>query len=276
MTRRKGQHEKMGQREFEHYYRAIFGPRWERLRAALPHRGAHVAYRSGLHRVYHLDAASLAAARLLPLAGARDVLDLCAAPGGKALVLASGMAPDAHLVANDRSARRRARLHRVLETHLPAATHRRVTVTGHDAARWGLYQANSADAVLADVPCSGEAHVLASPRHLARWSAARIGRLATQQHAILAAAIDTVRPGGYVLYATCALTTEENDAVVAWALDRRAGSVVLCTLAGDAIDADGHRVVAEPSACGLRILPDRSDGAGPMYAALLRKYAADA
>lgn len=261
----------MGQREFEQYYRDIFGARWDRLRAALTERVAHVAYRSGLLQPYHLDAASLAITRLLPLTDARNLLDLCAAPGGKSLVLAARMETDARLVANDRSSGRRARLHRVLDDHLSDTIRDRVTVTGHDATKWGLHQAESMDAVLADVPCSSEAHVLGSPKDLARWSVSRVKRLAMQQHAIVAAAIDSLRPGGYLLYSTCALNDAENDHVVAWALRRRAGQIELCTIDAAAIEIEEHPITAEQSSYGIRILPDRSAGAGPMYAALLRK-----
>lgn len=261
----------MGQREFEQYYRDMFRARWDRLRDVLTDRVAQVAYANRLAKAYHLDAASLAIARLLPLTDARDLLDLCAAPGGKSLVLATRMAAGARLVANDRSSGRRARLHRVLDDHLPDAIRGRVAVTGHDATKWGLHQAESMDAVLADVPCSSEAHVLRSPKDLARWSASRVKRLAAQQHAIVAAAIDSLRPGGYLLYSTCALNDAENDRVVAWALERRAGRVELCTIDAAAIEIEEYRITAEPSSYGIRILPDRSAGAGPMYAALLRK-----
>jgi len=197
------------------------------------------------------------------VAGARRVLDLCAAPGGKALVVASRMDPEAQMTANERSRRRRARLMAVLDGHLPPEVRRRVSVTGHDAAQWGIYQPNSWDAVLADVPCSSEQHVLQDPTELARWSRSRVKRLAIQQGAILAAAVDSLRAGGHALYVTCALTPEENDAVVKKVLRKRAETVTLAslpTLPG-----------AEATEFGLQILPDRAVGTGPLYCALVKK-----
>jgi 16S rRNA C967 or C1407 C5-methylase (RsmB/RsmF family) len=259
-----------GEEAFHQYYAKLFGSRWPALQALLERPSHHLELREGLIRSYYLDPASVAVASLLPLppplpvvplpspsalvvppplplpppsdTSPAEILDLCAAPGGKTLVLAvrlqrmydrgAGNVGDAglavapcRLVANEKSSSRRQRLLRVLDTHLPGPQRSRVSVYGHDASRWGVYRPSTAAAVLADVPCSTEGHVLQDPAELSRWSPTRIHRNAKLQHAILAAAIDTVVPGGYVLYSTCALTPEENDDVVSWALERRAGLV---------------------------------------------------
>ena len=183
-------------------------------------------------------------------------------------------------------------------TTFPPNSARFVKVVGHDAARWGMYRPASADAILADVPCSSEAHILADPAKLDAWSPTRIRRNAAVQHGILAAAIDALRVGGHLLYATCALSPEENDEVIDWALARRAGLVEVIPGAGrptgpadtdthidtdtaiDTAAADMHFEFAQSAAIltaaettrhGIRILPDRVTGSGPLYAALLRR-----
>ncbi len=248
---------------FERYYQEIFGDRWPELKASLLSSKHTVAYETGLTQPYYLDSASVEVAQLLPVAGARRVLDLCAAPGGKALVVASRMEGEAQLTANERSRRRRARLLSVLDAHLPPEVRSRVSVTGHDAAQWGVHQPESWDAVLADVPCSSEQHVLQDSAELANWSHSRIKRLALQQGAILAAAVDSLRAGGHALYVTCALTPEENDAVVRKVLTKRGPAVELALLPS----LPG----AEPTEFGLQILPDHAQGTGPLYCALVKK-----
>lgn len=265
---------------FHRYYERIFPDRWAGLRAILEGDGLATEWSwsgSAGEPRYYLDPASLAVAHLLPL-GERN-LDLCAAPGGKTLVLAKRMVslpamhPDATLVANERSRERRARLHRVLETHLPQEVRTRLRITGHDATRWGLHEPDWYDAILADVPCSSERHVLTAPEALAQWSSSRISRLAVQQFAILAAAIDSLRAGGHVLYSTCALTTLENDAVLERALQRRGDKVEILVLDPGQFppEAAGLRAGVERTTWGLQIMPDRCGGAGPMYCALLRR-----
>jgi len=253
---------------FERFYHDIFDARWPHLREALLAEGAYERLETRLHRPYFLDPASAAVARSLPLEPVdrpMRILDACAAPGGKTLVLAGRMAGDSRLIANERSASRRGRLRRVLEEHLPEELQNRIHVTGHDATRWGLYERNAYDSILLDVPCSSERHVLHSPEHLSRWSPKRSRRLSVQAFAMLAAMIDAARPGGHVLYVTCALSPAENDEVIAKAFRRRADQIQHMPLALE------H---GEETRFGVHVLPDTAGGAGPLYAALLRKNVA--
>jgi 16S rRNA C967 or C1407 C5-methylase (RsmB/RsmF family) len=253
-----------GPEAFETYYESIFSDRWPRLKAALAEDPTYAELGPPLTAPYYLDDASRLAAQALPLGGAPDILDMCAAPGGKTLVLASQMDTGARLIANERSARRRERLRRVLDEHLPPDMRARIEVSGHDATRWGLYERDAYDRILLDVPCSSERHILASEEHLHRWSPARSRHLATQAFAMLAAAIDAARPGGLILYATCALSPQENDGVIDKAEKKRAGRYRV-----RAADVPW----AEPTRHGYHILPDRAEGRGPIYLSLLEVLA---
>jgi 16S rRNA C967 or C1407 C5-methylase (RsmB/RsmF family) len=127
-----------------------------------------------------------------------------------------------------------------------------------------LYEQNAWDRILLDVPCSSERHILASSRHLARWTRSRTKHLAVQQFAMLAAAVDAAKPGGYVLYSTCALSPAENDGVIDKALKKRAGRFSV---------RSAEVEWAEPTRHGYQILPDTACGRGPIYLSLLEVLA---
>lgn len=296
-----------GSDSFHRYYSELFLDRWPSLLKSLTESRRYGELKHGLLQSYYLDPASIAVTELLPIAHANELVDLCAAPGGKSLVLVlrsfgllretdevENCAPvdskavgrdretPLRIILNEKSNRRRRRLISVVDGHLPPSMRERVRIYGHDAAKWGIHRPRSAESVLADVPCSSEAHVLADEGELATWSASRIKRNAAVQHAIIASAIDTVRTGGYLLYATCALTPEENDNVVRWALQRRGDRIRAVLGAGflDGKNAGGEPIsrqsveilgAAESTEYGLHILPDHAGGTGPLYCALLRK-----
>ncbi len=282
-----------GEAAFERWYTDLYGERWEGLRAALLGGTRHAALETGLRRPYLLDPASVLAAAALEARPGDRVLDLCAAPGGKSLVLACGLFPGdrtceegpepGELVCNERSSARRARLHRVLDDHLRPEVRRHVRVTGHDAARWALHEAAAYDRVLADVPCSSEQHVLHSSRALAEWSPSRPKRLAQGAYAIACAAVDAVRPGGRVVYSTCALSPYENDAVVGRLLVRGNGTlkpVDAALVTARAIeefrelfpgDDASEPAPGESTEFGRIVLPDRDRGLGPIYFAAIER-----
>ena len=105
---------------FEEYYRELYGQRWDALKESFAGEGSAVEYHvTGAQESYFLDSASVLAALCLPLENATDLLDLCAAPGGKTLVLASRMDGDAKLSSNERSPERKHRLSTVVENCLP-------------------------------------------------------------------------------------------------------------------------------------------------------------
>jgi 5-methylcytosine rRNA methyltransferase NSUN4 len=276
-----------GEEAFHSYYQELFGQRWTSLVEAMREDPSYLALSAGLLRPYYIDIASVVAASTLPLPTDGAVLDMCAAPGGKTLVLARRLASEgsaAGLVANERSSGRRARLHRVLDDHLPPPAREKVRITGHDATKWGLYERDAYEAVLCDVPCSSERHLIESPEYLRQWSPNRVRSLSAQAVAFLAAAADALAPGGYVLYSTCALTDQENDAVVARVLRRRPGmssvppeelphpEIPELASERNALPATPARAPAGATTIyGRHVLPDRDAGAGPLYYALLRK-----
>src|SRR5262249_3841509 len=162
-------------------------------------------------RAVEEGASELVVALLDPRPGER-VLDACAAPGGKATAIAERVGPGGFVLALDRNARRlelvRGHARRLGLPHLRCAV-RDASRPLADLAAEGAF-----DRVLVDAPCSGLGTLRRNPD--ARW---RIGpgdpaRLAEAQRAILRHAAALLRPGGALVYSTCTLLPEENEAIV--------------------------------------------------------------
>ena len=249
---------------FEEYYLALWGCRWEKLRESLLSPAALVPYSDGLVKPYMMDKASILAALSLRLPEEGVILDACAAPGGKSLVLASRMAAGTRLLCNELSSERRRRLKSVLDGHLDGETRKRITVSGFDAARLGgrRKEWNRFDAVLLDAPCSSERHVIQSAKALAEWKPARPRFLARRQWSLLSAAFLLLKPGGSLVYSTCALSPIENDGPVSRLLEKYSGEIAL---------DEPDFALGEKTEYGRLILPDAENGSGPMYVARLRK-----
>ncbi|MGA3032704.1 MAG: transcription antitermination factor NusB [Terracidiphilus sp.] len=144
----------------------------------------------------------------------KNILDLCAAPGGKTLILAERN-PQAQIVACESNAKRLAELRERL-----AARASRVECRLADAA--ALSEDSMFDLALADVPCSGTGTLARNPEIRHRLRAEDLSRQAERQGAILRAAFRAVRPRGRILYSTCSLEPEENEEVIAATLAKNA------------------------------------------------------
>lgn len=169
---------------------------------------ATTAFREGRVRIQDEGSQLVAeiASANLNLDGGR-ILDACAAPGGKTLILAERN-PQARIVACEASATRLEQLRRRL-----AAFGDRVECRLADAAR--LSEDASFELVLADVPCSGTGTLGRNPEIRHRLHPEDLARQAERQRGILSAALRAVRVGGRVVYSTCSLEPEENEEVVA-------------------------------------------------------------
>lgn len=257
----------MGADDFERHFSALFGQRWPGLRAALLAPGDAVDYSTGLASPYHLDSASVSAARLLRLPEKGEILDACAAPGGKSLVLASNMSLGSTLLCNELSSDRRRRLSDVLDAHLDKDLRRRVRVSGFDAAAAGgrLSERGRFSAILLDAPCSSERHVLRDQKALEAWTPARIRFLAQRQWSLLSSAFLLLAPGGSLVYATCALSPDENDGPMR-RLFKKYSEVAI----KDDIK-EGEAPAFEATEYGIQYLPDHSSGAGPLYVVRLKR-----
>jgi 16S rRNA (cytosine967-C5)-methyltransferase len=225
------------------------------------------AVRDGRVRIQ--DEGSQLIAELVP--NAREILDCCAAPGGKTLILAERN-PEAHIVACDGSHQRLAELRKRLASLGEQVECRLVDVTH-------LEDEAAFDVVLADVPCSGTGTLGRNPEIRHRLRIEDLSRQAERQRAILQSALRAVRPGGYVLYSTCSLEPEENENVIESVPSETAGARLVSLRARiEELRSDGiltvtgaerllQCITAEGS---LRLLPGvfHSDG---FFAALIAK-----
>ncbi|GBG26385.1 tRNA Cytosine-5--methyltransferase, putative [Hondaea fermentalgiana] len=241
----------------------------------------HKDLSTGFKDYYPLDLASVLCASALGVRTGETVLDIAAAPGGKSLVLAKALGSRGRLVLNDVSPSRRARLKQVLIDYLPTQKRQRTQVLGQKGAAFGSLMANTFDRVLADVPCSGDRHLLANASELERWTPRRPKLMAGRQVGILSGGLHALKPGGVLVYATCALSPLENDEVVNAAVRRCRRKFPVSVLSGEhawqglegslvktAASAD---VELEETEVGQMVLPDRSAGWGPLYWCVLRK-----
>ena len=192
------------------------------------------------------DAAAAIPARILDAKPGEAVLDLCAAPGGKALQLA---AAGAKVTAVDRSP---ARLRRLAET--VARTGLAAETVDADGETWD--DTRQFDAVLLDAPCTSSGTFRRNPDVLWTLRPGDIAKLAEVQGRLLDAAARRVKPGGRLVYCVCSLETEEGEAQARAFLKRQPEFRTAPVAAGE-----GGAPTASLTPEGwLRLLPQHLEG----------------
>lgn len=172
----------------------------------------HPHYAAGLY--YLQEPSAMTPANRFPVNPGDFVLDLCAAPGGKATELGARLKGHGLLVANDISASRARALLRNLELCGISNT----LVTNETPQRLSRYFPEFFDKILVDAPCSGEGMFRKDVDVAKAWDPSRPGYFAQTQREILVCAVSMLKPGGKLLYSTCTFSPEENESTISWLL----------------------------------------------------------
>lgn len=174
--------------------------------ARLPNVTAEPAYQKGWFEVQ--DEGSQIVSDLIFAQGGEQVLDYCAGGGGKTLALSAAMENSGQIHAYDID---KARLAPIFERLKRAGT-RNVQV--HDAGSDLSALAGRMDRVIIDAPCTGTGTWRRRPDTKWKLTQKNLEERLDQQQAVLASAAPFVRPGGFLIYITCSVLPQENEAQV--------------------------------------------------------------
>ena len=187
--------------------------RW--LRGALQISGGNAAssegYRAG--QINFQDEASQMVAHLADAREGQTILDACAAPGGKTMLLARAAGPGGRVIAGDIHEHRL----RIIREQLKRTRTTNVRLVALDATR-PLPFSPRFDRVLMDAPCSGTGTLARNPEIRWRLKPEDLDEAHRSQLAMLRNALAAAAKSGRVIYSTCSLEPEENEHVVAEAL----------------------------------------------------------
>ena len=184
-------------------------------------------------KVYLQSLSSMLPPIVLEAHANEDVLDMCAAPGGKTSQIAALTGNRAHLTACEMHAPRADKL----EHNLAKLGARNVVVMRTDARRMDEFF--RFDRILVDAPCSGSGTLkLDNPNGLARFTPKLIEKSKKSQRALLSKALTLMKPGSTLVYSTCSILEEENESIVRDCLSkvRRQGTFELKPLTFDGIE----------------------------------------
>ncbi|MGC8779402.1 MAG: RsmB/NOP family class I SAM-dependent RNA methyltransferase [Anaerolineae bacterium] len=238
--------------------------------------GKHPWHAAGLY--YLQEPSAMAVAGLLDPQPGERVLDLAAAPGGKATHIASLMADEGLLIANEPHPQRAWTLAENLERWGAA----NVAITNETPERLADRFAGFFDRVLLDAPCSGEGMFRKSEAARREWSPALVQGCAQRQSLILEQAARLVRPGGRLVYATCTFAPEEDEGVIARFLDAHSDFALVPAPPRPGFAAGRPDWIGRVSASGsadlaaaVRLWPHTGPGEGHFIAVLRRRSDAD-
>ena len=173
----------------------------------------HPYYFAGMY--YLQEPSAMTPANLLPIEPGDRVLDLCAAPGGKATELGAKLNHTGLLVANDISnSRAKALLKNIELFGIP-----NVLVTSEPSEKLAEKFPAFFDKILIDAPCSGEGMFRKNPGMMKDWETYGPKHYSDLQRSIVPNALRMLKPGGMLLYSTCTFSPEENEGSVKFMMD---------------------------------------------------------
>lgn len=207
------------------------------------------AYQEG--KLYLQSLSSMIPPLVLDARAGEDVLDMCAAPGGKTSQIAALTGGGAHLTACEMHAPRADKL----EHNLAKLGARNVVVMRTDARR--LDDFFRFDRILVDAPCSGSGTIRPDDPKLAkRFTPTLVEKSRKSQRALLSKALGLLKPGGTLVYSTCSIFPEENEDIVTECLakaGKRASFELKPVVLGD--DAPGDASDGEGASGDINALP---------------------
>ena len=172
----------------------------------------HPYYFAGLY--YLQDPSAMTPASRLPVEEGDVVLDLCAAPGGKAIHIAELLNGTGHVEARDLTEYKVA----LIRDNIERSGLTNINAVCQDAAIYDPHKKETADIVIADLPCSGLGVLGKKPDLRYKMNEKTEADLVELQKKILSVVKDYVKPGGKLLYSTCTIHREENEGNVEWFL----------------------------------------------------------
>lgn len=227
----------------------------------------HPYFYAGLY--YIQEPSAMIPATILPVEQGDRVLDMCAAPGGKATELAAQLGGTGLLVANDISVSRG----NALAKNLQLAGVRNAVVTAETPAHLAECLGGFFDKILIDAPCSGEGMFRREPRMVKDWLEHGPEYYAVIQRQILEEAWKLLRPGGKMVYSTCTFSLKEDEEMVQGFLECHS-DMHICPVERREGYSRGMPELVENGMPSLRecvrIFPHRTRGEGH-FAVLLEK-----
>jgi len=190
------------------------------------------------------------------------VLDLCAAPGGKATHL-SALFPAGIVVANETISSRAG----ILYENAVRWGKENLVVTSNDPSRFKLLEGQF-DLVMVDAPCSGSGMIRKDPDVLKEWSLQNVEHCCKRQQRILEDVWPALREGGILIYATCSYSREEDEDIADWIAENLQAESVAVPLQPDWGIVES---LSDKHNCkGYRFFPNNLKGEG-LYMSCFRK-----
>lgn len=208
----------------------------------------------------------------LPIEKGDKILDLCAAPGGKATQAGASLSGSGLIVTNE-IVKNRAN---ILSDNIERFGLTNAIVTNETPQKLAEKYSGFFDKIIVDAPCSGEGMFRKEPQAVDEWSIQHTISCGIRQRHILDCAIKMLRGGGYLVYSTCTFAPEENEKVCAYLLDNYNVEMVsatqldmLCKGRGEWSDSEHDMSPAR------RIFPHQHKGEGH-FVALFRSLEKEA
>lgn len=170
--------------------------------------GNHPYHHAGM--MYVQEPAAMAPAECLDVEKGWCVLDMCAAPGGKSTQLKNKLGEDGVLLSNEIIPSRC----KILTGNIERLGLHNTVTTCMDTEKLARTFPKTFDLIMVDAPCSGEGMFRKDDIAIAEWSVKNVKMCAERQAEILENAAKLLKDGGYIIYATCTFSLEENEMTV--------------------------------------------------------------
>lgn len=170
--------------------------------------GNHPYHHAGM--IYVQEPAAMAPAECIDIDPDWTVLDMCAAPGGKSTQLKNKLGENGVLVSNEIIPSRC----KILTGNIERLGLHNTVTTCMDTGRLAKNFPKTFDLIMVDAPCSGEGMFRKDDTAIEEWSTENVQKCAERQAEILENAVKLLKEGGYIIYATCTFSLEENEITV--------------------------------------------------------------